>query len=39
MDSPDIVEGPIKGFVNRIKKFIILKWRGISALPKILLTA
>ena len=36
-DSPDIAEGPIAGSVNRIKKFVIHRGRGISALPKRLL--
>jgi len=37
MNSPGIGEGPIAGFVDRIKEFVINKWRGISTLPKRLL--
>jgi len=38
MNSPGIGEGPIASFfLDRIKKFIIHKWRGISTLPKKLL--
>jgi hypothetical protein len=35
MNSPDKGEGPIAGFINGIKKFVIHKWRGLSILPKI----
>jgi hypothetical protein len=39
MNAPGIGEGPIAGFVNSIKKFIIHKWHGIATLPKRLLTS
>jgi len=37
MNLPGIGEGPIAGLVDRIKKFIIHKYRGVSTLPKRLL--